>query len=56
MTVLQATRTKATRSGRSFLLELSGDRTHSMNPDGSGCETTVTDCRLPRRNGRGCEG
>ena len=37
MTVLQATRTKAssgaTRSGRLFLLELSGDRIHSMNSE-----------------------
>jgi sugar lactone lactonase YvrE len=51
MTVLQATRSKAssdvTRSGRLFLLELSGDRIHSMNPDGSGRETIVADCRLP---------
>ena len=43
MTVLQATRTKdssgATRSGRLFLLELSGDRIHSMNPDGSDRKT-----------------
>ena len=45
MTVLQATRTKAsssaTRSGRLFLLELSGDRIHAMNPDGSGRRTIV---------------
>ena len=51
MTVLQAARTKAssgaTRSGRLFLLELSGDRIHSMNPDGSGRKTIVTNCRLP---------
>jgi len=51
MTVLQATRTKAssgaTRSGRLFLLELSGDRIHSMNPDGSDRKTIVTNCRLP---------
>src|SRR6201987_1281816 len=51
MTVLQATRTKAssdaTRSGRLFVLELSGDRIHSMNPDGSDRKTIVTDCRLP---------
>ena len=51
MTVLQATRTKsssgATRSGRLFLLELSGDRIHSMNPDGSDRKTIVTDCHLP---------
>ena len=51
MTVLQATRTKAssgaTRSGRIFLLELSGDRIHAMDPDGSNRKTIVTDCRLP---------
>jgi hypothetical protein len=51
MTVLQATRSKtlsgATRSGRLFLLELSGDRIHSMNPDGSDRKTIVTDCRFP---------
>jgi hypothetical protein len=51
MTVLQAPRTKAssgaTRSGRLFLIELSGDRIHSMNPDGSDRKTIVTNCRLP---------
>ena len=51
MTVLQTTRTKsssaATRSGRLFLLELSGDRIHSMNPDGSDRKTIVTNCHLP---------
>jgi hypothetical protein len=51
MTVLQATRTKAssgaTRSGRLFLLELSGDRIHSMNPDGSDRKTIVKNCHLP---------
>src|SRR6516162_4234841 len=36
-----------TRSGRLFLLELSGDRIHSMNPDGSDRKTIVTDCHLP---------
>src|SRR5215510_5462715 len=35
------------RLGRLFLLELSGDRIHSMNPDGSDRKTIVTDCRLP---------
>jgi len=30
-----------------FLLELSADRIHSMNPDGSDRETIVTDCRFP---------
>ena len=33
--------------GRLFVLELSGDRIHSMNPDGSGRKTIVTDCHLP---------
>jgi DNA-binding beta-propeller fold protein YncE len=51
MSVLQQTRTKAscgaTRSGRLFVLELSGDRIHSMNPDGSDRKTIVTNCRLP---------
>ena len=51
MTLLQVAKTKAsssaTRSGRLFLLELSGDRIHSINPDGSDRKTIVTDCRLP---------
>jgi hypothetical protein len=51
MTVIQATRTNAplgaTRTGRLFLLELSGDRIHSMKPDGSDRKTIVTNCRLP---------
>ena len=51
MTVLEATRSKAasgvTRSGRLFVLELSGDRIHSMNPDGSDRKTIVTECHLP---------
>jgi hypothetical protein len=33
--------------GRLFLLELSGDRIHSMNPDGSDRKTLVTNCHLP---------
>src|ERR1700736_1554970 len=33
--------------GRLFLLELSGDRIHSMNPDGSDRKVIVTHCRLP---------
>jgi len=36
-----------TRSGRLFLLELSGDRIHSMKPDGSDRKTIVTNCHLP---------
>jgi DNA-binding beta-propeller fold protein YncE len=51
MTVLEATRTRssstASRSGRLFLLELSGDRIHSMKPDGSDHKVIVTDCHLP---------
>ena len=34
-----------TNSGRLFVLELSGDRIHSMNPDGSDRKTIVTDLR-----------
>jgi hypothetical protein len=34
-------------SGRLFVLELSGDRIHSMNPDGSDRKTIVTNCHLP---------
>src|SRR4029077_20709326 len=33
--------------GRLFVLELSGDRIHSMNPDGSDRKTIVTGCHLP---------
>src|SRR6516162_7126724 len=33
--------------GRLFVLELSGDRIHSMNPDGSDRKTIVTNCHLP---------
>ena len=51
MTVLEATTSKAalgvTHPGRLFLLELSGDRIHSMNPDGSDRKTIVTGCHLP---------
>jgi hypothetical protein len=36
-----------TTTGRLFVLELSGDRIHSMNPDGSDRKTIVTDCHLP---------
>ena len=51
MTLAQARRTEAksgaSRSGRLFVLELSGDRIHSMNPDGSDRKTIITDCHLP---------
>jgi hypothetical protein len=36
-----------TRSGRLFLLELSGGRIHSMNSNGSDHKIIVTNCRLP---------
>src|SRR5437016_7457314 len=38
---------KSTTTGRLFVLELSGDRIDSMNPDGSDRKTIVTDCHLP---------
>ena len=51
MTALEDTGSKASlnppRSGRLFLLELSGERIHSMNPDGSDRKTLVTGCYLP---------
>jgi hypothetical protein len=51
MTVLEATKSEnpsgATRSSRLFVLELSGDRIHSMDTDGSNHKTIVTNCRLP---------
>jgi hypothetical protein len=51
MTVLQATKSRissgVTGAGRLFVLELSGDRIHSMNPDGSDRKTIVTNCRFP---------
>jgi hypothetical protein len=34
-------------AGRLFILELSGDRIHSMSSDGSGRKTIVTNCHLP---------
>src|SRR6478735_8834899 len=52
MTELQATKTGPSSSanaavGRLFVLELSGDRIHSMNIDGSDRMTIVTNCHLP---------
>ncbi|WP_426409732.1 3-hydroxyacyl-CoA dehydrogenase [Bradyrhizobium ganzhouense] len=51
MTTIEATKSKTssstTRSGRLFVLELSGDRIHSMNPDGSDRKIIVKDGRLP---------
>src|SRR5271156_4636359 len=34
-------------TGRLFVLELSGNRIHAMNPDGSDRKTIVTNCHLP---------
>ncbi|WP_316396341.1 hypothetical protein [Bradyrhizobium sp. 33ap4] len=51
MTALEVTKSKnssgVTRSGRLFVLELSGDRIHSMNPDGSDRKVIVTGGRYP---------
>ncbi|VIO73098.1 hypothetical protein CI1B_47010 [Bradyrhizobium ivorense] len=51
MTTIEAAKSKnlsgTTRSGRLFVLELSGDRIHSMNPDGSDRKVIVTDGRYP---------
>jgi hypothetical protein len=51
MTLLQATPTKAasgaTRSGRLFLLDLSGGRVLSMDPDGSHVNIIAADCPHP---------
>ena len=59
MTELQATKSRPatggkTADGRLFVLELSGGRIHSMNPDGSDRKTIVTDCRLPGRHRGRC--
>ena len=52
MTDSLATKSKPTSrrksaAGRLFVLELSGDRIHSMNVDGSDRKTIVTGCHLP---------
>ncbi|NLS69574.1 3-hydroxyacyl-CoA dehydrogenase [Bradyrhizobium brasilense] len=51
MTALEVAKSKnssgVTRSGRLFVLELSGDRIHSMNPDGSDRKVIVTGSRYP---------
>jgi hypothetical protein len=51
MTVLEATRTTASsgaaRSGRLFLLDLSGGRVLSMDPNGSNRRIIATDCPHP---------
>ena len=51
MTILEATRTRAsqdtTRPGRLFLLDLSGGRVLSMDPDGSHPQVIAADCPHP---------
>jgi hypothetical protein len=48
MTETLATRSKSiSATGRLFVLELSGDRIHSMNPDGSDRKVIVAGCHLP---------
>ncbi|WFU66112.1 3-hydroxyacyl-CoA dehydrogenase [Bradyrhizobium brasilense] len=51
MTAIEVTKSKnssgVTRSGRLFVLELSGDRIYSMNPDGSDRKVIVTGGRYP---------
>ncbi|MCC8935572.1 3-hydroxyacyl-CoA dehydrogenase [Bradyrhizobium sp. Arg68] len=51
MTLLHATQTRAalgaSRSGRLFLLDLSGGRVLSMDPDGSHPQVIATDCPHP---------
>ena len=51
MTVLEATRTKASsdtaHAGRLFLLDLSGGRVLSLDPNGSSRRTIATDCPHP---------
>src|SRR5262245_42905922 len=51
MTTFEATKSKTAsgvaRSCRLFVLELSGDRIHSMKPDGSDRKTIITNARLP---------
>jgi hypothetical protein len=43
----KATDRQNSAAGRLYVLELSGDRIHSMNIDGSDRKTIVTDCHLP---------
>src|SRR5438105_11262420 len=52
MTETLATKSKSSSgrkgaTGRLFVLELSGDRIHSMSPDGSDRKVIVADCHLP---------
>jgi sugar lactone lactonase YvrE len=47
VTEATAPKSKPTTVGRLFLLELSGGRIHSMNPDGSDRKVIVTDGQMP---------
>jgi sugar lactone lactonase YvrE len=52
MTKVRITETRPSSHGKStigrlFVLELSGGRIHSMNPDGSDRKVIVTDCQMP---------
>jgi DNA-binding beta-propeller fold protein YncE len=47
MTSMNGSARGATRSARLFVLELSGGRIHSMNPDGSDRKTIVNGCPHP---------
>ena len=55
MTLTHAATKKAPQADISsstlHLLELSGRRIHSMNPDGSDRKTVAKDCRSPDGNG-----
>jgi hypothetical protein len=44
---MNSTPVRKGRVARLFVLELSGDRIHTMNPDGSGRKVIVADCHLP---------
>jgi len=54
-TALTSTGDDAAALGRLFLLELSGNRIHSMNPDGTDRRIIVTNCHV-RTNPKGCRG
>jgi DNA-binding beta-propeller fold protein YncE len=44
---VKSERASVDRTGRLFVLEASGNRVLSVNPDGSGRKAIVTECRLP---------
>jgi hypothetical protein len=46
-TISKPTSSRKSAVGRLFVLELSGDRIHTMNVDGSDRKTIVTGCHLP---------